>query len=808
MEAAYRAVENLFLWLGGLIYRHPVPALILVLAVTAALGSQLPGLRMDTSNEGFFHQNSLELSNYFAFKEEFGREDLIVIGVESDRLFDDAFLHRLKSLHEALEEQVPYLDEVTSLLNARNTRGEGDELIVEDLFEDWPTSDAAMAQLERRAGNNPIYRDLLLSADGRVTALVVRPSAYAIEDDGSDVLSGFDEAPQSTPSQPVFLDDKQAAEFVTATLAVVEQFSSADFELQVSGMPAMTETVKQLMRRDVARFLLIAVAAIAVLLYLMFRRLSGVLIPLLAVILTLVCTLGLMAMTGTAFKVPTQILPSFLIAVGVGSSVHILSQFYWRFDACGDRGEALTGALGHSGAPVLGAAVTTAGGLMSFSNATLAPLAEMGIFAGAGVLISLLYTIILIPALLALVPIKRKETASDSGSAMNRVLGHIAEFAIHYRRVNLLVLTLMALLALAGLSKLTFEHNPLEWFPRDHPLRVDTESLNESLNGVVSLELVIDSGEENGFYQPSRLQALEELGSRVADIEHRGLSSEKTLSLVDVIKEINQALNAGQPEYYRIPEDRALVAQELFLFENTGTDDLEDFVDSQFRKARYTVKIPWAGATVIDGYSEALLATAQKTLADDMSVSVTGVTSLFTAIVVQSLHSMQESYILAGLFISILMVLFVGDMKIGLIAMIPNLLPILIALGALGWSGVPMNVFTMFVGSIALGLAVDDTLHFLHGFKRYHLQCGDTEEAIRKTFVSTGRALLVTTVALSLGFFLFAFASLQSVVLFGLLTGASIVMAVVADFIVMPALLIWLFPNTEANLDTLEEADP
>jgi predicted RND superfamily exporter protein len=810
MEALYRFVEEIFAGLARVIYRHPLPPLLLVAVATLTLAMQLPKLVLDTSNESFFHANSPELLNYVAFKEEFGREDMIIIATETDNVFDPAFLSRLESLHKALEARVPHLDEVTSLLNARNTRGEGDELIVEDLFESWPQTSDDMAALRDRALSNPIYRNLLLSDDGRVTAVVVRPSPYAVSVNEVDILAGFDDEPAGDSAPPAeFLNDRQTAEFVAVTREIVQQFHSDDFRLRVGGMPVMTEVLKDHMRQDMARFLLAAVAGITLLLYVMFRRVSGVVIPLLTIILTLVCTLGLMGFTGIAFKVPTQILPSFLIAVGVGSSVHVLSQFYWRFDAGDERPDALTGALRQSGAPVLGAALTTAVGLMSFSNASLAPLAEMGIFAGAGILISLLYTLILIPALLAIVPITRKPPLDSRGKRMDRFLEACADFAIRHRRANMVAAGVITLLSVLGLTRLEFEHNPLEWFPVDHSLRTDIESLNESLKGVMTMELVIDTGEENGLYSPTLLQNIDSMARDVKAIEHRGMSTEKVLSLVDVLKEINLALNADQPEHYSIPDNRELVAQELFLFENTGTDDLEDFVDSQFRKARYTVKLPWMGSTIIYGYGEALLDTVIHALPENINAQVTGIGMLFASVAVKSLHSIRESYLLAAVVISILMVFFIGDLRVGLAAMIPNLSPILISLGLLGWSGIPLNVFTMFVGSIALGLAVDDTLHFLHGFKRAHMETGSTEAAIKESFRSTGRALVVTTVALSMGFFLFAFATMQSVMLFGLLTGCTIVLALVADFIVMPAILTWIISDRHNALpgEAVEEVE-
>ena len=810
MEAIYRRVEDGFRALARLVYRHSILYITLVLFASLGMSSQLGKLTLDTSNEGFFYPDSAIVHDYNSFREQFGREDSVYITIAAGTVFEESFLRRLQSFHRDLEDSVPHLDEVTSLLNARNTRGEGDELIVEDLFEHWPENAQELAAIEQRAMANPIYRDLLLSRDGKVTAVAVRASPWPLEEVEEDALAGFDLGETATTegdkARP-FLDGSQNREFVEAVEAVVAQYQSEDFPLAVSGVPVITESIKKSMVRDLGRFVLSALVIAIVLLAVIFRRVSGVALPLLVIILTLLSTLGLMGITGTAFKVQTQTLPSFLMAVSIASAVHILSQFYHYYDIGESRESAVVNAMGHSGAPVLGAGLTTAIGMMSFSNAGLAPIASLGVFAGIGILVSILYSLLLIPAMLALLPLRRRTRADNSDDLISRLLEAIANFSINYARQIIVCCLLATLVAAWAISKLTFYHDPLDWFPEGTPVRSDTYFINEQMNGVQNFEVVLDTGRENGLYEPAVLNAMESLSVALQDFEAGGMVSGKSLSLADTIKEINLALNGDAPAFYRIPQDRQLVAQELLLFENTGTDDLEEMVDSQFSKARFSIKLPWTDATSMEQYMLALEGLVREEMPGNVTFNITGMSTLYGHILHLSKTSMTESYMIAALIISLLMIVFIGNLRLGLVAMIPNLSPVFISLAVMAVLEIPLNVFTMFIGSIALGLAVDDTLHFLHGFSRYHQRTGDTREAIRMTFRSTGRALIVTTVALASGFLVFGLATMEAVRNFGLFTALAICLALFADFILTPAILVVMIKDRKPvpEAETLEE---
>ena len=262
----------------------------------------------------------------------------------------------------------------------------------------------------------------------------------------------------------------------------------------------------------------------------------------------------------------------------------------------------------------------------------------------------------------------------------------------------------------------------------------------------------------------------------------------KTTSIADIVKEIHQALHEGRPEEYRIAEDPRLVAQEIFLFENSGSDDLEDVVDSQFRLARISLKGEHNNGTVYGEYLESKRPEILE-LAGDAQVTVTGFYEMASHVAQLVGATAMRSYVAAFLLITPLMVFFIGSLRTGLVSMAPNLMPIIMVMGVLGWSGAFLDMFTVLIAGIALGLVVDDTLHILHGFRREYEDCGDVEEATRRTMRTTGRALLFTTVVLTCAFSIFGFATPDNVVHFGLLTALAVFLAFTLDVFLTPALL-------------------
>ena len=811
MSEMRKKIELWFETLGHSIYRHRWITLVAMVLLVAGLGSQIHNLKVDTSNEGFLHEQDPTLIQYNEFRDKFGRDEFIVIAIEPDEVFSEKTLKKIKALHDEIEANVPHLDDIISMVNARNTRGDGDRLIVEDLLEDWPETSEDLAALKQRVLANPLYLNRLISEDGRFTTIVIRTDTYSSigaakdmdsvlegfdEKSGGDKsgtdgpLEGFDEKSSAKPA-PKYLTDEENTAVVTALHEILPKYESNDFKLYLSGTPVTTHIIKESMFSDMTVFVKLVVLTIGVCLLIMFRRLTGVFLPLLIVAMALVSTLGLMALFGITVKLPTTILPSFILAVGVGASVHVLAMFYRELNQSRDREHAICHALGHSGLAIVMTSLTTAAGLLSFVTADIAPLADLGIFASIGVMLALVYTIVLLPAILAILPVKIKKPAHEGGPGRNfdRLLTAIADFSTGHPKAITVVTVAIIAVSLVGTTKLYFRHDPLKWLPETTSIRQDTLKIDHELRGTVALEMLVDTGKENGLYDVEVLNKLDRITSDLEKRHWGGIFIGKATSVADILKEIHQALNENRPDFYIVPQDAALIPQEFLLFENSGSDDLQDVVDSRFQIARVTLKGPWEDSNLYVPVINEIEAQFKDTFADSITITTTGMLPLLARTVYASIRSAAKSYILAGVVITLMMILLIGSVRLGLLSMVPNLLPIIFTMGLMGWLDFPFDMFTMLIGSIAIGLAVDDTVHFMHNFRRYQYEIGDVRESVRKTLTTTGRAMLVTSVVLCLGFFIYMFASMHNLFNFGLLTGITIIVALLADYLVAPAMM-------------------
>jgi len=319
---------------------------------------------------------------------------------------------------------------------------------------------------------------------------------------------------------------------------------------------------------------------------------------------------------------------------------------------------------------------------------------------------------------------------------------------------------------------------------------VATDFLVEEFGGAQSFELLIDTGTENGLHEPDALRAMNRVNELVADYRSRGQGVSYTNSLVEIAKETHQALNGNDPTFYTIPDERRLLAQELLLFENGGADDLERVVDSQFRVARQTVRSTWQDGVDLLAFIDEAEPKFREALSGAGTLEVTGMSAVIIRTVGATNESMLRSYALALLMISPLMMLLIGSLRAGLVSMVPNLVPILMTLGMMGLTDIPIDMFTLLAGCIAIGLAVDDSIHFIAGFRRYLALGADPVRAVEQTMQSTGRALLFTSIVLTTGFLVLTASPLINLQQVGLLTAFAIASAFLLDVTVTPALLV------------------
>ena len=773
--------------MGTTITNHPKKIILFMLLLSIFFISNIPKITIDTSTEGFLHKEDPALVRYEKFKEQFGQDEKIMVVVEAKDIFDLKTLTTLKKLHNELAENVPHLNDITSLINARNTRGEGDQLIVEDLFENFPQNQQELDKLKKIALNNAMYKNLLFNEAHTFTTIILEPSAYEASAN-EDALDGFGE--ESSDEKLEFLTDPSKSEMVRAADKIAKEYNKGDLKVYVAGSLAVNDYNKQSVQKDMQKFVKLVLLMMMIFLFVVFRRVSAVLLPIFIVVLSLLTTVGTMALVGTPITIPTQILPSFLLAVGIGAVVHLLSMFFKELNATGKRNEAISYSLGHSGLAIIMTSLTTAAGLLSFSTASIAPIADLGVFAALGVMIALVNTIVLLPAILAILPLKAaKEKDVARSQKMDNFLIAIADFSYNHAKKIVSVSGVIAITYIYFASQVPFKHDPLSWQPDDSPIKISTYRVDHELRGSVTMEVIIDTKKENGLYDSALLTKIDHLVHEAEQLKTDKHFVGKGWGVGDVLKEIHRALHENKEEYYKITKNDALIPQEFLLFENSGSDDLEDLVDSQFSKARLTFKLPWMEAGEYAEISDKLTDMLKDELGSDVEVTVTGMVPLFQRTLVAAMDSMAVSYAVAFVLIAIMMVILLGSFKIGLVSMIPNVLPIIMTIGFMSMVNMPLDMFTMLVGAIVIGLSVDDTVHFFHNFAKYHHQGYSTKAAVEETMKGTGRALVATSVVLSLGFFVYMFASLSNLVNFGVLAGGAILIALVSNIILGPALL-------------------
>jgi len=813
--------EEKFHDFSDVIYDNKFKVLFAVLAMVIALASNLPKITFDTSTEGFLYQDDPQILAYNDFRNQFGRDEKIIIAIKTADVFAPSFLETLFALHDDIEQSVPYIKEVNSLKNARKTTGNEEELIVEDLFEEGIPVDAKqLEEIKQFALSNPIYENLYLSEDATFTTLIITTQTYTsigvTTESESDMLeSGFDddigfseegfdelvsaETGYSDTDKLEFINVLETNQLIQAVEEVLQKYQNDDMDIYIAGSPIVTKNLQASLISDMSTFILYVIITIAFLLLLMFKRLSGIVLPLLIVVLTLLSTVGSMALAGAPITAMTQILPSLLLAVGVGASVHLLAMFYKKYDAVKDKKAAIAYALGHSGLAIFMTSLTTAASLAAFSFSDIAPVANLGIFAALGVSYQLILTLAFLPALISILPINAKQHSVDERPLLlDRMVHSLGVVSITYPKTIVSIGALIIVVSLSLASTMQFSHNPLHWFAADNEVRINTETIDKELKGSITIEVVLDTQKENGVYEPVFLNTIEAVTEKIYTFKGENYFIGKIISINDVIKEINKALNENRESEYRIPQDRDLIAQEFLLFENSGSDDLEDIVDSLFSRTRISIKAPWVDSVEYVELMDELEILLNEAFEETATVSITGTLPILADTITKSIKSSIESYMIAFGVIAILMIILLGSFKLGLLSMFPNLTPIMIGVALMVVLGMPLDMFTILIGAIAIGMVVDDTIHFMHNFSRYYSQTNNVDEAILLTINSTGRAIFITSIVLSSGFFVFMFASMTNLYNFGLVTGVVVLMAMVSDLVLVGAMMKLVIKPKEA----------
>ena len=753
--------------------RWPKTIIFILLASLVFLASGLGRLTMDTTDEAMLEKDDIVRVNYDQYRAKFGSDDSVVIVFdmgEDQRDFLSQKLPQIYELQNKIENTLPHLKSVTSLINARRTYSEDDSLYVEDLLEGYPDHQWKNDELIAYLLQQPAYKNRLISEDGRYTTMVIELQTYNGEKE--------------------LLNDAELATSINALDELLEAFRLS------SGMDPMM-TGRLYIKTHLDRTIMVEAnitASIAMVLTLcfmifFFRRASGVILPQIVIMGSILSALGLMAWMDAPYTMPIGTLAPLMIALGIADSVHILSFFYQFYAKSGEKIESIIRAVEASGPAVLLTSLTTAAGFASFTAGDIPSISDLGFYSAVAVMTALIYSVFFIPAVLAIIPVKRPEVETSGSAILTVVLSACENLALKAPKIITAIALILLVSGFYQLSKIPFSHDVLSLFPEEHHVNQQARGIDTAMQGFNSIDIVVDSGEDRGIYDEKFIQAIERVIGKIEYQSVKGIDTENTLSVLTILKETHQALHDNDTAYYQLADNRALIAQELLMFESSNASALFEWIDDDFRQLKISLKLPYEDAVdYIDFFAE-LEVIIEHELQGQYEFYTTGASKISASTTPLVVSTMFKSYTIAICLISVMMVLMLG-VKLGLISMIGNLLPITILFHIMVFFNLTFDLTTMMVGAIALGIVVDDTLHFLHHYRHARERGLDASSSIHHSLHSVGRALIITSLAFGIAVMGNCFATLTSAIIFGALMGVVTFLALFADLIVLPAILL------------------
>jgi predicted RND superfamily exporter protein/CRP-like cAMP-binding protein len=748
--------------------RRPFWVLVIVLVVTGFFATRIVdpstrqlNLRIDPSFDALLPDGAEARVFYDWTKEEFGDDKSLIISLVVDDVFTLENLHRIQAISDQLEE-AEGVDYVTSLATAEHIGTEDESVETRAFLEPSPETQADAERIRGKVHGNPVYAGNLVSRDSRAAAFIVY----------------VDDTPEQT------FTDKG----LDLRMREIVEDASGDGQVFMSGTAHMRSATSRVLRSDLSFMLPTVVGLMGLIAFLSFRSPRGVAIPLLTILLATLWTLGVMAWADIPINLVTTIIPVLLITVGFAYSVHVIADYYKALDQDPTEIEAAGGpaswALHHVSLPVALTCLTTVVGFLSLTISQFPAVREFGLISVFGVTATSLLTLTLSPALLQiLAPPKQRGVDSGAAPPMHRFdawVSKVGRFCIERRRAVFIAAGAICCLTLWGLFQIRIDTYLITNFDRDAPVRLDFEAINETLEGARPFSVVLQSDHDEAFLEPENLLALDELTQWLVEQPEIGGAT----SFADYVKLLHRAFNDDDPEFLEIPGSSDLLKQYLLFAE---TDELEDYVASDYRNALIRVRSTCETTHEIAELVERIEARMAE-LPPHMKAGVTGNTVVLAQSIDAIAEGQAQSLSIAAVFIFMMLAILFSSARMGFIGLIPNILPVLLFFGLLGLTGVPLNATTGLIACVVLGIAVDDTIHFMTRFNIEARESADEKAGALTALLSVAGPVTITTVGLCLGFLVFTTGELRNQTEFGALAALVLAFAWAVDVTLTPAL--------------------
>lgn len=753
------------------------PVLFLLLAITFGGISGISKVVFGASDSGWFEDNdAIELATD-QFEQRFGNNDIIAVLVEADDVFAPEVLQMIRELGDQLLVEVPYADEITSLTELELSVGTEDGLaIINPVGNSIPNDPLDLERLKSFVLSRSSVVDKLVSTDAHETWISLSLQEYP---DEQDWVEGLD---------PIYEAGEAAVKVITDP-----RWESEAYTIKAAGRPYTEFEEKEFMGKEAGLRVLSGLAVMVLLLFLFLRSLRGVLVPVCTTAMAILLVFGIMGHLGIAVDSSLMTLPLLLgMALSVGYSVHLVHAFKKLYQSGIDRKAAVIGAVEKTGWPILFTVLTTMGSMLSFLFIGIAPVRWLGLCCAAVVFTVYLYVILLIPILFSFGRAESRKTVSKIRVGREVQIRRVGTMVLDHPKVVLIASFFIILISLPGILNIQTNIDIFKFMGERVPYIQRVKHISESqLGSYINYNMTVSFDEEDRAKDPEVLKNFEALLENCAAFPLTKKSPSgvpKIFSVLDIIKDMNQTLNGDNPEFYHIPDNQALIAQILFLYELSGGSKTYQWVDEEYSVLRAQVELPRFESTEISRELQELISMGE-TLFPDAEFAIVGGAVRFAEMNNRMVGAELTSFLIALLVITILLAVVFGSIKTGLIGLIPNISPVLIIGGIMGAFDFQLDMMTMMIMPMLLGIAVDDTIHFINQIKYEFEICGNYREAILRAFSSIAVTLFMTTVILSFSFAAYMFSPVQTMRNIGILTPAGLFTALIADYAITPVLI-------------------
>lgn len=760
--------------------------LVILVAATAFFAWEASKVKLSYEFSKAIPTDNPKYLEFEAFKKKFGDEGgLLVIGVATKNFFDSTFFNNYRQLQRDLK-RLNGIEGVLSVPTAINLKREesSEKLAAIPIFRDTVLSQQELDSSRNLFLSLPFYRGLLYNKETGAWLMAL------------------------TVNQDIFNSPKrsQVVKNITDLTGAFE--SRQKVQLHLSGLPLIRTVISDRIQREMRFFLIGSVLLSGLILLLFFRSLSATLLSLLVVIIGVIWSIGMLNLLGYKITILTALIPPLVVVIGVPNCIYFLNKFHTSYRAKGQKEEAIISMISKMGIVTLFCNIAAAIGFAVFSLTKSAILKEFGVVAGINIMALFFISLILIPIALYFLPAPKTRHMKYLESArLQRWLDRLEAWALNHRKIIFISTAVVLVFAFAGILRLKSVAHIVEDLPKSDQLSTDLKFFEQNFKGVMPLEITVNTGKKYGVTRNlNNLVKIDSLSQYLASRPDVG----KPLTITEGLKFAKQAFFEGDSTFYIMPGENDLIALRPYL---SGTPDTASkktafsklttsFMDADKQEVRISVNMKDVGTEELPR----ILDTIQKKtnqLFDTAhyKTQLTGTSVTFLEGSKYIINGLKESIFWAFLLIALCMLYLFRSLRILLCSLIPNLIPLVITAGIMGWAGVALKPSTVLVFSVALGIAIDITIRFLVNYKQ-ELKYGnpDPQVTVIQTIHSTGLSIIYTSIVLIAGFIIFCFSGFGGTQALGWLTSITLVTATVANLVLLPALLIVFYKNRKPEL--------